>query len=113
MAQEAKGEDPLRVEMHGGNQAVVVAGDVKDNHLPAAGHLNLICRTIHLPQRNEILELRGLDECQPSEQGRFRRRMLLRPLAYRRRFDDFHSLGQNVLSATIRQVKVIRPFSDG
>ena len=63
MGQEAKSKDSLRVEMYGGNQAVVVAGDVKDNHLPAADHLNLICRSIHLPQRNETLEFRDLDEC--------------------------------------------------
>jgi hypothetical protein len=38
--------------------------------------------------------------------------MLLGPLAYRRRFDDFHSLGQNVLNAVFRQAKADQPFSD-
>ena len=38
--------------------------------------------------------------------------MLLRPLAYRRRFDDFHSLGQFVLNAAVRQAGAPQPLSE-
>ena len=98
MGHKTESENPLRVKMHGGDEAVVVARNVKDDHIPATGYLNQIRRPIHLSQRRKVFELRRLDESQPSRQGGCRRGMFARPEVYRRRFDDFHSLGQNVLS---------------
>jgi hypothetical protein len=103
MGHKAESENPLRVKMHGGDEAVVVARNVKDDHIPTAGYLNPIRRPIHLSQRRKVFELRRFNECQPSRQGRCSGGMFACPQAHGHGLDDFHSLGQNVLSWAFRQ----------
>lgn len=103
MSHQAEGENPLRVKMHGGDEAVIVAGNVEHDHIPATGRLNQIRRPMHLSQRREVFELCRLDECRPFRQGRCSRGMFARPQAHGRWFNDFHPLGQNVLSVAFRQ----------
>ena len=106
MGHKAESENPLRVKMHGGDEAVVVARNVKDDHIPTTGYLNQIRRPIHLSQRHKVFKLRRLNECQPSRQGRCSGGMFARPQAHGHRLDDFHSLGQNVLSWVFRQERM-------
>lgn len=106
MGHKAESENPLRVKMHGSDEAVVVARNVKDDHIPTTGYLNQICRPIHLSQRHKVFELRRLNECQPSRQGRCSGGMFACPQAHGHGLDDFHSLGQNVLIWAFRQERM-------